>query len=435
MICNMRTAYIILCCVSWLVGPSALSLTANAMEVSALESKALAIIEKSCAECHSHKLGKIKGSLALDTLAMALEGGDTGPALVPGNAQKSLLIKAIHYTDEDLQMPPKNKRLSADDIATLEQWVSAGAPWHAKPSNAEAIAGRPARKPGRITDEDRAWWSYQPLANITPPNSDGKNEKGEKWARNSIDQFIAKRLSDAQLIPAPEADKLTLLRRVTFSVTGLPPTPEETSNFLADQSPQAYETLVDRLLSSPQYGEHWARYWLDLVRYADSDGFRIDDYRPSAWRYRDYVVKAFNSDKTYDRFVQEQLAGDELFPGNPEALIATGYLRHWIYEYNNRDVVTQRENILIDITDTTADVFMGVGLQCARCHDHKFDPLLQKDYFRLQAFFAPLLPRDDLVAATAQEQQNYAKALAVWNEKNAELRARIEVIEKPARAR
>ena len=431
----MRTAHIVLCCVCWLVGPSALGLTANAMEVSALESKALAIIETSCAECHSHKRGKMKGSLALDTLAMALEGGDTGPALVPGNAQKSLLIKAIHYTDEDLQMPPKDKRLSAEDIATLEKWVVAGAPWQAKPSNAEAIAGRPARKPGRITDEDRAWWSYQPLANITPPNSDEKNEKGQKWARNSIDQFIAKRLSEAHLTPAPEADKLSLLRRATFSVTGLPPTPEETSNFLADESPQAYETLIERLLASPQYGEHWARYWLDLVRYADSDGFRIDDYRPSAWRYRDYVIKAFNSDKPYDRFVQEQLAGDELFPGNPEALIATGYLRHWIYEYNNRDVVTQRENILIDITDTTADVFMGVGLQCARCHDHKFDPLLQKDYFRLQAFFTPLLPRDDLVAATAQEQQNYAKALAEWNEKNAELRARIEAIEKPARAR
>lgn len=424
MVITMRAPLLILCSLTFV--PAAWSAEPS------LEKRAVAILERACAECHSHASKKMKGGLALDSRAALIEGGDTGPAIVPGEVEKSLLVTAIRYGDEDLEMPPKGKRLPAEDVATLEAWIKAGAPWQAKASNAEALTGRPARKPGKITDEDRAWWSFQPLAKVEPPKA-APGDSG--WAKNEVDAFIAAGLKEAGLTPAPQAERATLIRRVTYTLTGLPPKPEEVADFIADQSPDAYEKLVDRLLASPAYGEHWARHWLDLVRYADSDGFRIDHYRPDAYRYRDYVVRSFNADKPYDRFVQEQIAGDELFPDQPEALVATGYLRHWSYEYNNRDVVTQRDNIVIDITDTTADVFMGLGLGCARCHDHKFDPLLQKDYFRLRAFFEPVLPRDDLTAATAAERAAHAKAMAAWEAKSAEVRGKIDALEAPYRVK
>src|SRR5690606_10771239 len=212
-------------------------------------------------------------------------------------------------------------------------------------------------------------------------------------AKDVVDRFVLKSLRAEQLEPAEEASRVALVRRAYFDLTGLPPTPAEMEQFVRDPRPDAYERLVDQLLDSPRYGEKWARHWLDLVRYAESDGFRQDAYRPHAWRYRDYVIQSFNDDKPYDQFVMEQLAGDEIMPGDPTGLIANSYLRHWIYEYNQRDVRTQWTNILNDITDVTADTFLGLGMGCARCHDHKFDPILQRDYFRLQAFFTPLLPR------------------------------------------
>ena len=182
---------------------------------------------------------------------------------------------------------------------------------------------------------------------------------------------------------------MTLIRRATFDLHGLPPTPAEVEAFVDDTSPDAYEKLIDRLLASPRYGERWGRHWLDLVRYAESDGFKQDAYRPNAWPYRDYVIQSFNDDKPYDRFVTEQLAGDEIAPGDPDALVATGYLRHGVYEYNQRDVPKQWSQMLNDVTDVTGDAFLGLSMGCARCHDHKFDPILQADYYRLQAFFAP----------------------------------------------
>ncbi len=284
--------------------------------------------------------------------------------------------------------------------------------------------------PGTITADDRQWWSFQPLKTDAPPSD------ATGWARNDIDCFIISKLKQQGLSPSREASPQTLIRRLSFDLIGLPPTPQEMNDYLkaSNISPdKAYEELVDRLLASPRYGERWARHWLDLVRYADSDGYRIDDYRPNAWRYRDYVIRSFNEDKPYDRFVKEQLAGDELYPDQPEALVATGYLRHWIYEYNNRDVRGQWSTILNDITDTTADVFMGLGLQCARCHDHKFDPLLQKDYYRLQAFFANLMPCDDTVVATAAGKEKYVQQLRIWEEKTAAIRQEIAVIEAPYR--
>src|SRR5439155_22290460 len=205
------------------------------------------------------------------------------------------------------------------------------------------------------------------------------------------------------------ADRRTLIRRVSFDLTGLPPTPTEIEAFENDKAPDAYDRLVDRLLASPRYGERQATFWLDLVRYAESDGFKADDPRPSAWRYRDYVIRSFNRDKPYDRFVKEQLAGDELFPRDPDALVATGFLRHFPDEYNAVNLEQRRQEILNDITDTTSAAFLGITLGCARCHDHKFDPILQTDYYRLQAFFAAYWPVDVPVGDPAELERYRAQ--------------------------
>ena len=296
-------------------------------------------------------------------------------------------------------------------------------------------ASAPADR-GTITEEDKKWWAWQPVPESVPvPQERANDERLQKWARNGLDAFILEKLTAAGLEPATEAPKEVLVRRLYLDLLGLPPTAAQSQEFVNDNAPDAWERLVDSLLASPHYGERWARHWLDLVRYADSDGYKADDYRPDAWRYRDYVIAAFNNDKPFDRFVLEQLAGDELFPDNPEAVIATGYLRCGIYEYNNRDAAGQWTAILNDITDTTSDVFLGMGLQCARCHDHKFDPILQRDYFRMQAFFAPLQWPERTVAATVAEKAEWQKKQDVWEAATAEIRAQIEAIEQPLRVK
>jgi len=379
------------------------------------------ILQENCFKCHSHDADKIKGGFVLDSLDGLLTGGDTGPAIVPGAPEKSLLIKAIRYTDENLQMPPKGKRLQPEQVAVIEKWVKEGAVWPGE-------AGKPKRVRGKITDEDRKWWAFQPLAKPALPSV-----RNKEWPRNDIDYFILAKLESADLKPSAEAAKTVLVRRLYFDLWGLPPTPEQIDEFVQDESATAYDRLVDKLLASPRYGERWARHWLDLVRYADSDGYKIDEFRPNAFRYRDYVIDSLNADKPYDQFVREQLAGDEMQPRTAEEMIATGYLRLWIYEYNNRDVVGQQTTILNDITDTTADVFLGMGMQCARCHDHKFDPILQKDYYRLQAFFAPLLPREDIDLASPAERADYQARLGKWEKASASVREQIEALQKKQR--
>jgi cytochrome c553 len=380
------------------------------------------LLENNCFACHSHKSGKSKGHLVVDSLGALVKGGDSGPAIVPGQPEASLLIKAVGYREEDLRMPPKGK-LSDDQIAMLHDWVKMGAPW---PGSSEE---KVARTPGKITAADREWWAFKPV-HMPPVPRPGD----PAWQQNPVDCFIRQRLDAEGLQPAPPADRATLIRRVTFDLIGLPPTPEEVAPFVSDPSPDAYEVLVERLLASPRYGERWARHWLDLVRYAESDGFRHDAYRPNAWRYRDYVIRAFNNDKPYDRFVREQLAGDEIAPDDPEALVATGFLRHTIYEYNQRDARGQWQDMLNDVTDVTADVFLGLGMGCARCHDHKFDPILQKDYYRLQAFFAAMYPRD-VPLATRQQLAEYQAKTKEWDERTASLRQRIEDLEHKEKVR
>jgi len=395
----------------------------SAADLAFYEQTVKPILAGACFECHSHEAKKFKGGLALDSAAAIQKGGDTGPAVVPGDLEKSLLIKAVRYTDPDLQMPPKNKKLGSDQIAALEKWVKLGAPMP------ESTGEKQTVRRGKITEEDKQWWAFMPVKKPAVPAGNP----------NPIDAFILQKLAAAQLKLSPPADRVTLARRIYFDLTGLPPTPFELEQFLADKSPDAYERLVDKLLASPRYGEKQARHWLDLVRYAESDGYRADEYRQHAWRYRDYVVKSLNDDKPYDRFLTEQLAGDELYfkskpeTRNPELLVATGYFRAGIYEYNNRDVRGQWQRILEDITDTSADVFLGVGLQCARCHDHKFDPLLQKDYYRFQAFFTPLLPREDLTLATPAERTEHDAKLAKWEAATADLRAELETLLAPTR--
>ena len=396
------------------------------------EEKIRPILADHCFKCHSHDAKKIQGGLVLDSREAALTGGDTGAAVVPGDPGKSLLIEAVAYTNADLQMPPKKgdgKKLSDGDIALLTDWVEMGAPYPQ-----ETRQKMTTRAKGGITAQDRQWWAFQPLAKSEPPAVDDAG-----WSANETDRFVFQKLAAAGLQPAPPAAPEQFLRRLYFDVTGLPPSPAEVDAFVREyQSPvtnrqSLFAATVDRLLASPRYGEHWARHWLDLARYAESDGYKIDEYRPHAWRYRDYVIQSLNADKPYDRFVQEQLAGDELFPGDVEALAATGFLRLGIYEYNNRDVAGQWAGMLNDITDVTADVFLGLGVQCARCHDHKFDPILQKDYFRWQAFFAPLLMPEDVRAAAPERQADYDAKLKAWEDKTAGLRAQIAAIEDPAK--
>ncbi len=278
----------------------------------------------------------------------------------------------------------------------------------------------------------KKWWAIQPVTAQTPPTVD---DAGKAWARNEIDHFIYDKLKAKNISPAPLANKQTFIRRVTLDLTGLPPTPEETQAFLADNKPGAEERLVDRLLANPRYGERWGRHWLDVVRYADSDGFKQDDTRPNMWRYRDWVIQSWNDDKPFNRFIKEQIAADELYPGDTKALPGLGYLRLFEDEFNQADIRLRRQELLNDVTDNTAFAFMGVTLACARCHDHKFDPLLHKDYYRLQSFFANMRIDDEATTASKAERAAYDAQMAKYREAAKPVLDKLEALfEKPRAA-
>ncbi|HEV3384419.1 MAG TPA: DUF1549 domain-containing protein, partial [Gemmata sp.] len=272
-------------------------------------------------------------------------------------------------------------------------------------------------------------WAYR-----TGQRPDIPQRPDSKPANNPIDAFLLARLTEKKLAFASPADRRALIRRVYFDLIGLPPSPEEIEAFIADESPDAYEKLVDRLLASPRYGERMAIWWLDVVRFAETDGFKADDPRPNAWRYRDYVIESFNADKPFDRFVKEQLAGDELFPGDLNALVATGFLRHFPDEYNAVNLEQRRQEILNDITDTTASTFLGITLACARCHNHKTDPISQRDYYRFQAFFSGMWPVEALLLST-EKKIEYEAAQKAWESKTADVRAAIANLEEPYRTK
>ncbi len=328
------------------------------------------ILVERCYECHSAEK-KTKGGLALDTRAATLKGGDTGPAIVAGDPAKSLLIEAVRYHNRDLQMPPKN-RLSESEIKFLEEWVKMGAP---DPRTAAA----PANTTRTINlEEGRKFWSFTPLARAEPPAAPA--------GTSPIDAFLQAKLRERGLTPAPPADKRTLLRRATFDLIGLPPTPAEVEAFVADSSPDAFERVIERLLASPHYGERWGRHWLDVARYADSNGMDENVAFGHAWRYRDYVVRAFNDDKPYDEFLIEQLAGD-LLPPREDAITATGFLALGARVLAEPDLQKLEMDIIDEQIDTVGKAFLGMTLGCARCHDHKFDPVSTEDYYALGAIF------------------------------------------------
>jgi len=340
------------------------------------ETKIRPILVEHCAKCHGET--KQKAGLRLDNRASILEGGDTGPAVVPRDLEESLLLTAISHEDDTLKMPP-SKKLPREAIDNLTEWVKMGAPW---PGSTEDVAAAPKKAGFSIGDKERAHWAFQPVKRPAPPAV-----KNEAWAVNPIDQFLLAGLEAKGLTPNPDASRQALIRRAYYDLTGLPPTPAEVEAFVADPSPSAYKDLIDRLLDSPRYGEKWGRHWLDLVRFAETNSYERDNAKPNAWRYRDYVINAFNRDQPYDRFIREQLAGDEIPGAGARGIIATGFYRLGIWDDEPTDIEQAFYDGIDDLVATTGQVFLGLTIDCARCHDHKLDPIPQKDYYRFVSFF------------------------------------------------
>src|SRR5438552_7053579 len=347
------------------------------------------ILKAHCFDCHGEG-EKLRGGLDLRLRRLMLKGGDDGPVIVPGKPEKSLLFKMVQSGD----MPKRGKKLAPEEMALIKQWLAGGAKTaRAEPADIE--------KAGGITDEERAFWSFQPIRKPVIPKTSPKDR-----VRTPIDAFLVNSMAKQKLCFSPDAEKITLLRRAHFDLTGLPPTPAETEAFLADNAPDAYEKLIDRLLDSPHYGERWGRHWLDVAGYADSDGYSdADPPRAYAYKYRDYVIGSFNSDKPFDRFITEQLAGDELAgatrdnvktalatPHTRELLIATGFLRMGADgtatpAIDDYDPV--RNQVVADTIKIVSTSLLGLSVGCAQCHDHRYDPIPQTDYYRLRAILEP----------------------------------------------
>jgi len=345
------------------------------------EAKVRPILVGKCFACHSASGKSLQGGLKLDSREGLIAGGTRGAAIVPGHPEQSLLLTAISHTDKDLKMPPDVK-LKANEIDALSAWIKMGGIWP------DAVKPAPIAKAASPSAQTASkFWAFLPPKMPILPKV-----KNLAWAQSPLDRFILVRLESKGLKPAPMADRRTLIRRATFDLTGLPPTPQEIREFLNDIQPSAFARVVDRLLASPAYGERWGRHWLDVVRYADSNGVDENLVYASAWRYRDYVIRAFNQDKPIDRFIQEQVAGDLLPPagkeeGEHDRVIATGYLSLGPKMLAEDDPVKQEEDIIDEQIDTLGKTFMGLTLGCARCHDHKFDPLPQTDYYALAGIF------------------------------------------------
>ncbi len=362
------------------------------------ESRVLPVLKQHCYKCHSHEAKKSKGGLMLDSRAGWQTGGGTGPAIVPGQPGKSLLIRAIQHTDPDLQMPPK-KKLPEVDIAVLIEWVKTGA--------------HDPREDGPKTIATTDWWSLKPLIRPVVPAG----------MKHPIDAFVEARLAKAGIKPLPEADRRTLLRRLCFDLHGLPPTPEAVAAFVADIDPMAYEKQVSRLLDSPRYGERWARHWLDTIHFADSHGCEHDVLRPNAWRFRDYVIDSLNRDTPWARFIREQLASDVFYPEQPELTPALGFIAAGPLELSRAGTAPVTFDYLDrdDMVTQTMAAFASTTANCARCHTHKFDPITQEDYYSLQAVFAGVGKGDveyDTNPETANQRKRWEGLLAAADGKD-----------------
>lgn len=324
------------------------------------------ILARRCFACHGPESGE--GGLRLDSRETAVAELESGLlAIVPEDAEGSELIARITAEDESLRMPPEGKPLSTHEIDVLRRWIDEGAPY-------------------------QKHWAFVPPVKHEPPSIEGDLKS---WVQTPIDAFVLAQLQANNLQPAPKADKRTLCRRAYFDLTGLPPTEQQLEEFVSDESPDAWEKLIDRLLASPHYGERWGRHWLDLVRFAETNSFERDGGKPNAWKYRDYVIRSFNDDKPYDQFVREQLAGDELEEVTNDSILATGYYRLGIWDDEPADPVQARSDEMDDLIATTSQAFLGLTIGCARCHDHKIDPIPQVDYYGLAAFFGDVTSYGD----------------------------------------
>ena len=391
------------------------------------EKKIRPLLAKHCYKCHAANSKKIKGGLRLDALSLAIEGGDTGPAIEPGDLDESLLIEAIRYTNKDMKMPPKYK-LPAAEIKLLEDWITDGAPWTS--GKIEAVAAKDNFDFGKRKSEH---WVWRPIKVSTPPPA-----KIKDWPRSPIDNYILDKIVKAGLTPAAPADKRSLIRRVYFDLIGLPPTPEEVDAFLKDTSPVAFQKVVDHLLASPHFGERWARHWMDLVRYAESRGHEFDANTPNAHQYRDYLIRAFNADVPYDQFLTEHVAGDliekpRMHPteGFNESIIGTGFwfMGEWVHSpVDIRQDEADRQDNMIDVYSRT---FLGMSVACARCHDHKFDAIRQSDYYGISGYLESSgyrLARID----TLEHNRGVARQLAAARAKaQATVAAQLHEIRKP----
>ncbi|HEX4588634.1 MAG TPA: PSD1 and planctomycete cytochrome C domain-containing protein, partial [Gemmataceae bacterium] len=357
-------------CAIWLVAVLPPPMTAAEPTVN-FENDIRPIFSQRCGACHGPE--KQRGGLRLDRKTDAFRGGDTGPVIVPGTSAKSLLIRLVSGADPEKFMPPKGERLTAAQVAALRAWIDRGAHW---PD--DGAGANPA-----------TWWSLRPLFRPAIPAAVG---------RNAIDAFVRAKLTERGLTPTPEANRRTLIRRLYFDLIGLPPTFAEVEEFALDADPNAYEKLVDRLLASPHYGERWARHWLDVVHFGETHGYDKDKPRPNAWPYRDYVIRSLNADKPYSRFVDEQLAGDVLFPGTIDGIEALGFLAAGPWDFighaelpeSKIDGQVARHLDRDDFVSNTAGTFLSLTVHCAQCHNHKFDPITQEDYYSLQAVFAAI---------------------------------------------
>ena len=408
----MRTRPLLLAALAATGAPAFAAVTAEPTKEQAafFESKIRPILADNCYKCHSLEKGKSKGGLTLDTRDGVLKGGEAGPAVVPGKPEESPMIKAVGYHDKDLQMPPTKDgdgKLPDAQIAALTEWVKMGAPDPRKDDVKSKLTG--------LTEAARHHWAYQPVTKPAQPAV-----KNRAWCRTAVDTFILAKIEEKGMLPMPDAGKEALLRRASYDLTGLPPTPQEVQSFMADGSPQAFAKVIERLLASPAYGERWGRYWLDTARYADTIGGdrnnrRIDYRFPYAWTYRDYVIKAFNDDKPYDQFIVEQLAADKLPNIKPDdaRMAALGFLTVGERFQNQNDVINDR-------IDTVSKGFLGLTVSCSRCHDHKFDPIPTKDYYALHGVFASTLePVEKPVIAmpSAEKTADFqAKAAAIEQE-------------------
>lgn len=410
-----------------LLGPIASAQVPDSDQARFFESRIRPVLIEKCLSCHGPD--KVKGGLRLDSREAALQGGDSGPAIAPGQLDESLLLDAIGYEDDALKMPPKGK-LSAAQVADFRQWVERGAYWPAGDDGAIRVG------PLRVAETDRQHWAFQPVRRPEPPSVIDPD------CVSPIDAFIRDGIARKGLKPAAEADRVALIRRVAFDLTGLPPTPEEVDRFVHDDAPDAYPKMVDRYLDSPHYGERWGRHWLDLVRFAETNSYERDNPKPNAWRYRDYVIHSFNDDKPYDRFIIEQIAGDELPGEDPDALIATGFHRLGIWDDEPTDREQARYDGLDDIVTTIGQTFLGLTIDCARCHDHKIDPIPQRDYYRLVAFLQNIQPYRNggptderpLFESPRARQEYQAKVDALARRRN-ETQAAISAIERDFRDR